>query len=115
MKASSTLQKRAASLMKLTKFLRAAGQLNPLRLSEPQLYAALCSMRSEGLGATSAQHVIEALHFLHATAKLRVVDLADVISARCRGVARDMYLLKSPLQQKLPLTVEQVRRLEVVM
>ena len=115
MKASSTLQKRAASLMKLTKFLRAGGQLNPLRLSEPQLYAALCNMRSEGLGATSAQHVIEALHFLHATAKLRIVDLTDVISARCRGVARDMYLLKSPLQQKLPLTVEQVRRLEVAM
>ena len=115
MKASSTLQKRSASLAKLSKFLRAAGQLYPLRLSEPQLYAALCSMREAGSGATSAQHVIEALHFLDSTAKLKIVDLSDVISARCRGVARDMYLTKSPLQQKQPLTVAQVYKLEGAM
>eukprot|EP00435_Cladocopium_sp_Y103_P067578 s464_g30.t1 len=113
MKASSTLQKRAASLVRLAKFLRAEGQLNPLRLSEPELYRALCSMRLSGAGATSAQHVVEALHFLDATAKLTAVSVSEILSARCRGVARDMYLLKSPLQQKIPLTVEQVRKLEM--
>eukprot|EP00435_Cladocopium_sp_Y103_P049944 s2858_g15.t1 len=115
MKASSTLQKRASSLNKLSKVLKAAGYLHPLRLSEAQLYEALCSMRETGCGATSAQHVLEALHFLDSTAKLTAVVLSDVISARCRGVARDMYLTKDPLQQKQPLTVEQVRRLEVTM
>ena len=72
-------------------------------------------MRATGAGATSAQHVIEALHFLDATAKFRCIDLADVVSTRCRGVARDMYLTKDPLQQKRPLTVEQVKWLEHLM
>eukprot|EP00435_Cladocopium_sp_Y103_P040512 s2607_g11.t1 len=72
-------------------------------------------MRQNGAGATSAQHVLEALHFLDASTKLLVVDLSEVISARCRGVARDMYLMKNPLRQKQPLTVEQVRLLERLM
>ena len=115
MKAASTLQKRAASLDKLAKCLRAEGCLHPLRLTEIQLYSALCRMRATGSGATSAQHVIEALHFLDATAKLLCADLTEVVSARCRGVARDMYLMKDPLQQKHPLAVEQVVWLEKLM
>ena len=112
MKAAATLQKRASSLDKLATMLRSEGQLYPLRLSEPQLYSVLCRMRTNGSGATSAQHVIEALHFLDATAKLLIADLSDVISARCKGVARDMYLTKDPLRQKHPLTVSQVQWLE---
>ena len=115
MKAASTLQKRAASLDKLAKCLRAEGCLHPLRLTESQLYSALCLMRATGSGATSAQHVIEALHFLDATAKLLCADLTEVVSARCRGVARDMYLTKDPLRQKHPLAVEQVVWLERLM
>jgi hypothetical protein len=115
MKAASTLQKRAASLDKLSKCLRLEGCLYPLRLSEAQLYSALCRMRAAGSGATSAQHVIEALHFLDATAKLLCADLSEVVSARCRGVARDMYLMKDPLRQKHPLAVEQVVWLEKLM
>ena len=67
MKAASTLQKRAASLDKLATCLRLEGWLYPLRLSEAQLYSALCKMRAAGSGATSAQHVIEALHFFALT------------------------------------------------
>ena len=76
MKASSTLQKRASSMTRLAKLLREAGQLYPLRLSEPELYSALCNMRAAGAGATAAQHIIEALHFVDATAKLLVADLS---------------------------------------
>ena len=112
MKAASTLQKRASSSDKLARYLRAEGQLYPLRLSEPQLYSALCGMRAAGAGPTSAQHVIESLHFIDATAKLVISDLTVVISSRCRGVARDMYLTKNPLCQKHPLSVEQVKWLE---
>ena len=115
MKASSTLQKRASSLQRLVNGLKDVGQLHPWRLSEAQLYVVLCKMRTSGCGATSAQHVIEGLHFLDATAKFTIIDLSEIVSARCRGVARDMYLSKNPLQQKVPLTVEQVRRLEVEM
>ena len=115
MKASSTLQKRAATLWELARFLREIGQLQPLRLSEAQLYVCLCRMRESGAGATSAQHVVEALHFLYAATSFAVVDLDDVLSSRCRGVAIDMYLTKHPLRQKVPLTMEQVRQLELTM
>lgn len=47
---------------------------------------------------------------MDATAKLLSIDLTDVVSAR-----RDMYLMKDPLQQKRPLTVEQVTWLEHLM
>ena len=115
MKAASTLQKRSASLDRLAKLLKTGGQLYPLRLTEQQLYEALCKMRSAGAGATSAQHVIEALHFVDSTARFLIIDLSDVVSARCKGVARDMYLTKSPLRQKHPLAVEQVQWLEKLM
>lgn len=115
LKASSTLQKRASSLSRLANGLRDIGQLHPWRMSEAQLYSVLCNMRSAGCGATSAQHVIEALHFLDATAKFTILDLTEIIFSRCRGVARDMYLGKHPLRQKKPLTVDQVRRLECMM
>ena len=115
LKASTTLQKRASSLWKLTRNLREIGQLHPLRMSEAQLYVVLCNMRDAGCGATSAQHIIEALHFLDATAKLIIININEIISARCRGVARDLYLMKDPLSQKVPLTIAQVRTLELQM
>ena len=37
----------------------------------------------------------------------------EVVSARVRGVARDMALTKAPLRQRPALTVEQVQPLEV--
>ena len=114
MKASSTLQKRAGSLWHLAKILKSAGHLNPLRLKEEQLYEALCKMREEGAGPTSAQHMIEALFFLDATAKLLLVDLRSVVSGRCRGVAKDMYLTKNPLEQKHPLLLVHVQHLETL-
>ena len=112
MKASSTLQKRAGSLWRLAKLLRGMGQLNFLRLTEEQLYLALCEMRESGAGATSAQHMIEALHFLDASVKFLLVDLRAVVSGRCKGVAKDMYLTKNPLDQKHPLLLAHVRHLE---
>ena len=83
--------------------LRAQGVLNPLRLTEEQFYTALCGLREMGSGATSAQHIIEALFSLEGTAKLTLVDIRAVISGRRSGVAKDMYLKKNPLEQKQPL------------
>ena len=114
-KASSTLQKRANSLWKLSLTLAELGSLQPLRFSEEQLYNALSLMREKKLGATSAQHVIEALHFLDSTAGFTMCNIGAVISGRCRGVARDMFLSKDPLSQKRPLSVRQVEWLEQLM
>ena len=115
MKASSTLQKRAQSLWRLASKLRECGVLKPFRITEQQLYVALCKLRSDGAGATSAQHMIEALFFLDGTAKFTLLVLTTVVSGRCRGVARDMYLCKNPLTQKTPLSAAQVRALEELM
>lgn len=112
MKAASTLQKRVSSLLRLAKSLRAVGQLNPLRMTESQLYQVLCEWRELGVGATAAQHAIEAIHFLDAAVQLTQMDVSNVVSPRCRGVARDLFLTKDPLRQKHPLTVLQVLHLE---
>jgi hypothetical protein len=56
--------------------------------------------------------MLEALHFLDATARLVLIDLRTVISGRCKGVAKDMFLMKNPLEQKYQLTMENVRFLE---
>ena len=114
MKASSTLQKRASSLWRLEKLLRGGGVLNPLRITEQQLYSALCELQEGSAGATSAQHMLEALFFLDSTAQLILVDLRQVASGRCRGVARDMFLKKHPLEQKRPLTLANVQFLETL-
>ena len=70
------------------------------------------NLRESGSGATTAQHMLEALHFLDGTARLVLVDLRTVISGRCKGVAKDMFLLKNPLEQRHPLTMDNVRFLE---
>ena len=111
-KASSTLQKRANSLWKLSLIFVELGVLHPLRFSEDELYGALCLMREKGMGATSGQRVIEALHFLDGTAGFSLCNIGVIISGRCRGVARDMHLSKDPLNQKHPLSVAQVEWLE---
>ena len=79
MKTSSTLQKRAGSLWRLARVLRSQGVLTPLRVTEEQLYGALCTLRETGAGATSAQHVLEALFFLDSTAKLILIELRLVV------------------------------------
>ena len=112
MKASSTLHKRASSLVRLTKLLQLQGVSRPLRLTEEQLYEVICTLRRDGAGATSAQHLIEALYFLSGTVQFKAIDIQTTISVRCKGAARDLFLTKNPLEQKAPLRVDQVRWLE---
>ena len=50
--------------------------------------------------------------FLDGPAKLTAINIHTVVSGRCRGVARDLYLTKNPLSQNHPLSVELVRILE---
>ena len=114
-KASTTLQKRANSLWRLTRELKKVGQLYPLRITEEQLYAVLCSLRECKSGATSGQHMLEALAFFDSTAGFALIDLRNTVSGRCKGVARDMYLGKDPLRQKHPLQVIHVKWLEELM
>ena len=111
-KASTTLQKRENSLWRLSKLFAANGMLTPLRFSEEDLYLALCSLRESKAGATSGQHILEALHFLDSTAGFAIMEIRVAISGRCHGVARDMFLGKDPLQQKYRLKVEHVAWLE---
>ena len=80
-----------------------------VRITEEQLYAVLCSLRECKSGATSGQHMLEALAFFDSTAGFALIDLRNTVSGRCKGVARDMYLGKDPLRQKHPLQVVHVK------
>ena len=110
-KATSTLQKRAGSLVKFFWWAKSNGVM-PLRFSEADLYAYLCHLRSSKAGASALQHTLEALAFLDGTAEFVHVDLNRTISGRCKGAARDSFLTKEPLKQKDPLLLVQVRALE---
>lgn len=111
--ASSTLQKRAASLWRLFKLLLVAGTESPLSFTEDQLYSCLCELRVNGARVLHLDN-LEALCFLDGAAKFINLKLHTVISGRCKG-AGDMYLTKNPLQQKCPLTAGQVKALEQLM
>ena len=111
-KASGTLTKRAGSLQKLVVQLYKQGVESPWRMSEADLYSALKALRDEGCGATAPAHVLEALHFLHAVACFKCINLDSVISARCKGLAHTSYLKKAPLVQRDSLKCRQVRALE---
>lgn len=113
-KASSTLQKRAGSLTRFFSRMQSR-DLNPLRFSEEELYWCMCMMRDGNTGPTSAQHLLESIHFFHGVAHFNFVDMAEVISSRCRGAARDQFLNKRPLEQKWPLSAKLVRRMELMM
>ena len=105
-KAAGTLTKRAGSLQRLVVQLYKQDVASPWRMGEAQLYTALTTLRDGGCGATSLSHSIA--RFLH-------MDLEEVISARCKGVAHSCFVSKAPLEQRDPLTCGQVRRLEEAM
>ena len=115
MKSSSTLQKRASSLVRMKRILLILGVTKPpLRINEAELYAVLCHLRGSGSGATSGQHLLEALFFLDGTVKLLACNVQQVVSGRCRGVARDLHLTKAPLNQKAAFRVNHIRFLEQI-
>ena len=115
LKSSSTLQKRASSLVRMKRILLILGVTKPpLRINEAELYAVLCHLRGSGSGATSGQHLLEALFFLDGTVKLLACNVQQVVSGRCRGVARDPHLTKAPLNQKAAFRVNHVRFLEQI-
>ena len=110
-KASTTLQKRASALTKFFSWILRDDVRSPLRFDEDLLYRYLCHLRSSGAGPTSLSGTLEALRFLHAVVGLPL-DMDRVVSARCRGAARDMQLTKSPLVQKEHLSANALVMLE---
>ena len=88
---------------------------DPLRVTEEDLYECICNMRVQACGATSAQHLIEALFFLDGLTKFQFVNLTEVVSPRCKGAARDLFLGKRLLTQKRPLSAYQLQSLEALM
>ena len=115
-KASSTLQKRAASLQSfVTWAYEVPGLMSPWRVSEQQMYRIFHAIRESDPEPTSISHMQDALRFLGGAATFKFVDLEVVLSSRCRGIARDMYLTKTPLKQRDPVTLKQLRALEGAM
>ncbi|CAE7203401.1 unnamed protein product [Symbiodinium sp. CCMP2592] len=113
-KASSTLNGHACALTRFSAWC-ARQAAEPLRVDEEQLYAYLCEMRSSNRGATSGNKFLQSLTFLEYSVGLIFFSTDVAVSARVRGVARDMALTKAPLSQRPPLTVEQVAALEALL
>ena len=114
-KASSTLQKRGLSLQAFVAKHFELHEGSPWRVSEDQLYAVLCALRSWGAKPSTANHMLEALRFFDGVCKFLFVSLDTIISSRSRGVARELYLQKEPLRQRDPLSLAQVQGLESLM
>ncbi|CAE7778111.1 unnamed protein product, partial [Symbiodinium sp. CCMP2592] len=110
--ASGSLIKRAGSLDRFGKWILSCRGTSPLRSSEVDLFAYFSHLQGEGAGATSCQHCVEALRFLHGVAVFQVLDLEEVFSARVLGIVRIMHVTKAPLAQRPPLTVEHLSLLE---
>ena len=113
--ASATLQKRALSLQCFAVKAYELGFDSPWRLDEEQMYSLFQTLREEGVKASTAPHILEALNFMHGIAVFSYMPLDAVVSARTRGVARDLRLSKAPLRQRDPLSLERVRYLEELM
>ena len=77
-------------LWRLGILLRFGAFLNLLRVMEEALYRALGDLCELSV-ATTAQHMLEALHFLHGTARLVLIDFRTVNSGHCKGVAKDVF------------------------
>ena len=113
-KAAATLSAHSCALAKFSSWC-ARRSVEPLCVSEEELYEYLCEMRSSKRGATSGNKFLQSLSFLEHAVGLLFLRTDEVVSARVRGVARDMALTKAPLRQRPALTVEQVQALEVLM
>ena len=113
--ASSTLQKRALSLQSFAVRSYKMGYDSPWRLDEEQIYSMFRALREEGAKASTAPHMLEALNFLNGIAGFLFMSLDSVISARTRGVARELRLTKEPLRQRDPLSLARVKYLEELM
>ena len=113
--ASSTLQKRALSLQSFAVRSYQMGYDSPWRLNEEQVYSLFRALREEGVKASTAPHMLEALNFMNGIAGFLFMPLDTVISARTRGVARELRLTKEPLRQRDPLSLARVRYLEELM
>ena len=113
--ASSTLQKRALSLQNFAVRSYQMGFDSPWRLNEEQMYALFQALREEGVKASTAPHMLEALNFMNGIAVFLFMPLDSVISSRARGVARDLRMTKEPLKQRDPLSLARVRYLEELM
>lgn len=112
-KASSTIYKRACSLVRYEYWQRSTyGYSSPFRTSEVEVYEYLTSLDSEGVGATAASNFVESLRFIDGVAKLIKCDLKEILSPRVVGLAHKLYLEKKPLLQKDPMPAHAIEKLE---
>ena len=114
-KATSTLQKRSSALYRMWTHMIIGGEISALRLSERNFYEYLCNLRDTGGSSSSAQGAIEALRFIDGIVHFTKMKVCEVISARCKGLARGLRLTKRPLVQKVHIPCLVLMELERLM
>jgi hypothetical protein len=107
-KANSTLNKRAASMIKYISWCRSEG-LPPFPLEETTAYGYVSSLA--GGAASTARSFVQALNFCKGVLGLQGVSEL-MRSRRIAGSAQNQYTKKPPLEQRDPLTLSQVQALE---
>ena len=114
-KSTATLYKRGREILAYVQWFR-SGNLSgsPLLFDESQVYSYIQYLKSQRVGPTRANSFVQSVRFTVSMLGCKVQSLDTVVSARVKGAAYNMYILKRPLKQALPLTVEEVRRLELV-
>ena len=109
-KASATVSGRAGPLARYIKH-RISCQEQPFPVAEAGVYAFLQDYAS-GEAPTFARSFLSSLAFAKYTVSLKVPD--EIFSPRVRGLSSKLYLDKRKTQQKPPLKVDHVRKLEAI-
>ena len=111
-KATATIYKRTQSMWGLFSWARLHDGGTGLTLNEGRVYRYLCFMRDSKKGATSGEALLQSIRFFHAVLVFLDLDLQDILSARVRGVAKEMFASKPLLRQARALHVNELRALE---
>ncbi len=111
-KKPATLYKRTMAYWRFFQWLGKPRYHDGLHLTEALLYQYACHLRDTSAAPTAGKSFLESLNFFAGLLGFRSFSLADVVSARVRGVIHTMQISKAPLKQARPLSVKEVQALE---
>lgn len=111
-KSTATIAKRASSLCAYISWAHKNKVEVPTSVTENKIYKYLCFLKESGASPTAARAFLESLNFAKHTIGLLNVD--SCMSSRVKGSASTQWAAKRPLKQSVPLTINDVWKLEQI-
>ena len=108
-KKPATLYKRTMAYWRFFQWLGKPRYHDGLHLTEALLYQYACHLRDTSAAPTTGKSFLESLNFFAGLLGFRSFSVAEVVSARVRGVIHTMQISKAPLKQARPLSVKEVQ------